>query len=72
MSTITRSGALAHELEELGRVPGLADDREPGPREQAREPLAEQDVVVRKRYADRVDSIESRRLSATRTRRSLT
>ena len=62
--------ALAHELEELGRVARLADDREPGPLEQAREPLAEQDVVVRKRYADRVDSIESRRLSATRTRRS--
>ena len=37
---------LAHERDELVAVAGLADDLEAEPLEQAREPLAEQDVVV--------------------------
>jgi hypothetical protein len=44
--------AVTHPLEQLGRVAGLADDVEPGLLEQARESFAEQDVVVRQRYAD--------------------
>ena len=43
----------ADELEQLGRVARLADDVEPRPLEQARQALAEQDVVVRKRDPDR-------------------
>jgi hypothetical protein len=46
--------ALTHELEQLGRVARLPDDREPGPLQQADKSLSEQDVVVRKSYADRV------------------
>jgi hypothetical protein len=45
---------LTNQGEEAGRVAGLADDLEPGPLEQAQQPFAEQDVVVRERYSDRV------------------
>jgi hypothetical protein len=37
---------LAHEPEQLVRVAGLADDLKVGPLEQAREPFAEEDIVV--------------------------
>jgi len=37
---------LAHEREQLVRVAGLADDLKVGPLEQAREPFAEEDIVV--------------------------
>ena len=45
---------LTHELEQLGRVarPGRRPSN-PDPSSRLREPLAEQDVVVRERYADR-------------------
>ena len=39
---------LAHELQELVPVACLADNLEAGPVEQARETLAQKDVVVRK------------------------
>ncbi len=37
---------LAHEIEELVRVSGLAYDLKVRPLEQAREPFAEEDIVV--------------------------
>ena len=37
---------LTHELEELARIAGLTDDLEVRPLEQAREPLAQKDVIV--------------------------
>jgi hypothetical protein len=37
---------LADEREQLVRVAGLADDLKVGPLEQAREPFAEEDIVV--------------------------
>jgi hypothetical protein len=37
---------LAHELEELDRVAGLADHLKTRPLEQARQPFAKKDVVV--------------------------
>jgi len=37
---------LADEIEELGRVARLPDDLETGSLEQAREPFAEEDIVV--------------------------
>src|SRR5262249_22809925 len=38
---------LADQVEQARAVAGLADDLEPGPLEQAREALAQKDVVVR-------------------------
>ena len=47
MSMIASVGSvLAHERDQLVAVAGLADDLEPETLEQARETLAEQDVVV--------------------------
>jgi hypothetical protein len=37
---------LAHEREQLGRVAGLADDLKVAALEQARQPFAEEDIVV--------------------------
>ena len=44
---------LADELDQLGRVPALAHDLEAGTLEQARQPLAEKDVVVGHDHARR-------------------
>jgi len=38
---------LADQLQQLVRIPGLADDIEPSPLKQARYALAEQDVIIR-------------------------
>ena len=48
MSTIARSGRSSrNEVDQLGRVAGLAHDLEAGTLEQARETLAQENVVVR-------------------------
>ena len=54
MSTIASSGRCSRdELEQLGGVPALAHDLEARPLEQARQTLAEEDVVVGHDHARR-------------------